>query len=473
MSETLTPGICVIGGGTGGIAAARASAALGVATVLVERHMVGAHSGGVRSKALAAAGRRAALVREAADFGVKAPAVEVDFARVRQHLREAAAATAPNDAPERLAALGIRVIQGAAKFKDRRTVTVGDEIEIRARRFVIATGSLPAVPPIPGLDSGPYLTAEMVLDLNELPRHIVVIGGEPIGLELAQALRRLGSNVTVLTPKAPLADDDPEAAAIVLAQLEREGVAIRSGVTVTGVGHVGERVSVGIDSDGKAESVDGSHLLVAAGRRPHIDGLDLEAAHIRHDVTGILVNRELRTSNRRVFAIGDVAAGHPNSAQAAAYHASLVIQRTLLGHRVSANDTLAPRVTYTEPELAQVGLTEAQARAAGLTIRLVRWPYHDNDRAQAERAGRGHIKIVTDRKGVVLGATIVGSHAGELIGAWSPAVAHGLNLGVFADLVLPYPTLSEMGKNAAMDFAAPRLTRSWVRRIISFIRNLG
>ena len=470
MPETLTPDICVIGGGTGGVTAAKAAAGLGATVVLVERHLVGAHAGGVRSKALVAAGRRAALVREAADFGVTTAGIEVEFARVRQRLRDAAAAIAPADRPERLAALGIRIVQGAGRFKDRRTVTVGDDVEIRARKFIVATGAAPTMPAIPGLDSGPYLTAEMVLDLNELPPQLIVVGGEPIGLELAQAMRRLGSAVTVLAPEAPLAGEDPEAVAIVLAQLEREGVTVRSGAAVSGIAHTGGSVRVSFAAGGEALTVDGSHLLVSTGRRPRLDGLDLEAAHVKHDATGIVVNRELRTSNRRIFAIGDVAAGHGNSAQAAAYHASVGTGNALAGRKMPANDAHVPRVIYTEPELAQVGLTEEQARAAKLAIRLVRWPYYDNDRAQAELAVQGHIKIVTNSKGIVLGVTIVGSHAGELIGAWSPAVAHGLNLSVFADLVLPYPTLSEISKNAAMAGAAPRLTRSWVRRIMAFLK---
>ncbi len=477
MAEILKPDICVIGAGSGGLSVAAAAAAFGVPTVLIERHKMGGdclNTGCVPSKALLAAAKRAGHMRDSGVFGLSASQVTVDFGRVHDHVHGVIAAIAPTDSAERFTGLGVRVIKGAAKFVDRRTVAVGDEFRIQARRFVVATGSAPAVPPIPGLDSGSYLTNESIFTLTERPKHLIIIGGGPIGLEMAQAFRRLGSAVTVLEAARPLAKDDPEAAAIVVDQLTREGVAIRDGVKVMRIAHSGGNVLATIEASGNEETIEGTHLLVATGRKPTVDGLDLEAAGVRYDRAGIVVNRRLKTRNRRIYAIGDVAAGQPQFTHAANYHASLVIRNALFRLPVRVNVSRIPWVTYTDPELAQTGLTEAQARASGhKALRILRWPYHDNDRAQAERTTHGHIKVVATPKGKVLGATIVGAQAGELITPWSLTIAQGLNIRAMTGIVLPYPTLSEIGKRAAIDFFTPSLTRPLLRRIIAWLRVFG
>jgi pyruvate/2-oxoglutarate dehydrogenase complex dihydrolipoamide dehydrogenase (E3) component len=476
MAETLKPDICVIGGGSGGLSVAAAAAVFGVPVVLIERHKMGGdclNTGCVPSKALLAAGKRAEAMRAAAPFGVTAQAVDVDFAKVLDHVERVIGAIAPTDSTERFAGLGVRVIKGHATFKDRRTVVVGDDYEIRARRFVIASGSTPALPPIPGLDEGPYLTNETVFSLTERPDSIIIIGAGPIGLEMAQAFRRLGSVVTVLEAATPLAKDDPECAAIVLDQLDREGVVIHSGANVTRIKHASGSVTVTFEGGDGEETVEGRYLLVATGRKPTTDGLELEAAGIKYDRAGIRVNRKLKTSNRRVYAIGDVAAGQLQFTHAANYHAGLVIRNVLFRLPVKVNNDVVPWVTFTEPELAQTGLTEAQARMRKLKFRIMRWPYHDNDRAQAERETHGHIKVITTRKGNILGATIVGAQAGELIAMWTLAIAQGLNIRALTGIVLPYPTLSEIGKRAAIDYFTPSLTSPWVRRIIAWLRIFG
>jgi pyruvate/2-oxoglutarate dehydrogenase complex dihydrolipoamide dehydrogenase (E3) component len=472
MAETLTPDICVIGAGSAGLSVAAAAAAFGVPTVLIEKHKMGGdclNTGCVPSKALLAAAKRAASMRSSGAFGITAQLVSVDFAKVHEHVHRVIAAIAPNDSAERFTGLGVRVIKGHATFKDRRTVAVGD-IEIRARRFVIATGSAPAVPPMPGLDQGPYFTNETIFSLTELPKHLIVIGAGPIGLELTQAFRRFGSDVTVLESAQPLAKDDPECAAIVVTALEREGVIIRSGVKVAEVACAVGNVKVTLDG---GETIEGTHLLVATGRQPVTAGLGLEAAGIRHDRTGIAVNRKLKTRNRRVYAIGDAAAGQLQFTHAANYHAGLVIRNALFRLPVRANNDVVPWVTYTEPELAQIGLSEAEARKRGLKIRILRWPYHDNDRALTERETHGHIKVITTPKGKILGATIVGAQAGELITMWTLAIAQDLNIRALTGIVVPYPTLSELGKRAAIDYFTPSLTSPWVRRIIVWLRLFG
>jgi pyruvate/2-oxoglutarate dehydrogenase complex dihydrolipoamide dehydrogenase (E3) component len=475
MPETLTPDICVIGGGSAGLSVAAAAAAFGVPTVLIEAHKMGGdclNTGCVPSKALLAAAKRAALMKNSGAFGVTAQGVAVDFAKVREHVRRVIAAIAPADSAERFAGLGVRVIKGHAQFKDRRTVAVGDT-EIRARRFVIATGSTPALPPIPGLDRGPCFTNETIFDLAALPKHLIVIGAGPIGIELAQAFRRFGSDVTVCEAAHPLAKDDPECAAIVVDQLEREDVVIRSGVKVARVDHSVGAVKVTLETSAGEEFVEGTHLLVATGRQPTTAGLGLEAAGVNYDRSGIAVNKKLKTSNKRIYAIGDVAAGQLQFTHAGNYHAGLVIRNALFRLPVGVNNDVVPWVTYTEPELAQTGLSEAQARQRGIKIRILRWPYHDNDRAQTERETHGHIKVITKTNGKIIGATIVGAQAGELITAWTLAIAQGLNIRALTSIVVPYPTLSEIGKRAAIDYFTPSLTSPGLRRIIAWLRIFG
>ena len=476
MVEILKPDICVIGGGSGGLSVAAAAAAFGVPVVLVENHKMGGdclNTGCVPSKALLAAAKRVHTMKSSAPFGVSAASVAVDFAKVRAHVQSVIAAIAPIDSAERFTGLGVRVIKGHAAFKDKRTVAVADKFEISARRFVIAAGSTPAVPPIPGLDQGPYLTNDSIFDLDALPAHLIVIGGGPIGVELAQAFRRLGSAVTVCEAARPLAKDDPECATIVLDQLERDGVVLRSPVNVMSVAHGAGKVTLTLDGANGEEKIDGTHLLVAAGRKPTVDGLGLEAAGIRYEKFGIIVDKKLKTSNRRVYAIGDCAAGQLQFTHAANYHAGLVIRNALFRLPVKVNNDVIPWVTYTEPELAQTGLSEAEARKRGTKIRVLRWPYHDNDRAQAERTTHGHIKVVTTAKGAILGVTIVGAQAGDLIATWTLAIAQKLNIRAMTSIVLPYPTLSEIGKRAAIDYFTPSLAKPIVRRIIAWLRRFG
>jgi pyruvate/2-oxoglutarate dehydrogenase complex dihydrolipoamide dehydrogenase (E3) component len=480
MPEVLKPDICVIGAGSGGLSVAAAAAAFGVSVVLVEKGRMGGdclNTGCVPSKSLIAAAKHARAISEAEAFGLPTRMPEVDFGKVHAHVHGVIAAIAPNDSKERFNGLGVRVIEGAARFKNRRTVAVGEATEIRARRFVIATGSTPSLPPIAGLDTVPYLTNETVFDLTERPAHLIVLGAGPIGLELAQAFRRLGSAVTVLETAQPLAREDPECADVVLDQLVREGVDLRTGITVARVEAQPTEgrdttIKVVLREEAGEQAIAGSHLLVATGRRVDTDGLGLEQAGIKHDGGGILVDARLRTANKRVYAIGD-AAGGPQFTHVANYHAGLVIRNALFRLRAEVDPDTIPRVTFTDPELAHVGLTEAQARERGLRLRVLRWPYHENDRAQAERATEGHIKVVTDRKGGILGCTIVGAGAGELITAWTLAISQNLNIRAFVGIIVPYPTLGEIGKRAATTYFTPGLTNSWVRRIIAWLRRFG
>jgi pyruvate/2-oxoglutarate dehydrogenase complex dihydrolipoamide dehydrogenase (E3) component len=474
VAETLTPDICVIGAGSGGLSVAAAAAAFGVPVVLIEKGKMGGdclNYGCVPSKSLLAAAKHAAAAKRSTPFGLTLQRPEIDFAKVHAHVHSVIAAIAPNDSKERFTGLGVHVIAGEARFRDAATVVVGDT-EIKARRFVVATGSSAAVPPIPGLAETPYLTNETIFERKTCPQHLIIIGAGPIGLELAQAHHRLGAKVTVLEAATPLAKDDPGCAAIVLAQLAREGIVIRSGVKVARVSREGEKILAVIEGPQGEETVEGSDLLVATGRQANIEGLDLKAGGIAYGPRGIVVDKGLKTSNKKVYAIGDVAGGLQFT-HAANYHAGIVIRNALFRLPAKANDEAVPWVTFTDPELAHVGLNEVQARERHKVIRVLRWPYHENDRAQAERETHGHIKIVTAKNGRILGATIMGAHAGELITTWTLALSQGLNIRAMTGIVVPYPTLSEIGKRAAITYFSPSLNSPRVRRLIGFLRRFG
>jgi pyruvate/2-oxoglutarate dehydrogenase complex dihydrolipoamide dehydrogenase (E3) component len=475
MVKILDPDICVIGGGSGGLSVAAAAAAFGVRVVLVEKGKLGGdclNYGCVPSKALIAAAKQAHVMREGAAFGVAAVEPQVDFQAVHRHIHEVIASIAPNDSAERFTALGVRVIKAEARFKDRRTLIAGDA-EIRARRFVIATGSSPLIPPILGLDTVAYLTNETIFDLRRLPGHLIIIGGGAIGMELAQAYRRLGARVSVIEAQSALGKEDPELAAVVLAQMQKEGVGICEHARVAEVeprGKTGVRVHV--ETEAGTQTIDGTHLLVAAGRTANVAGLDLDKAGIAYDRSGLKLGKALRTTNRRVYAIGD-AAGSLQFTHVANYHAGLVVRAMLFRLPARENKQIIPRVTFTDPELAQVGFSEDEARKLRLPIRVLRWPYAENDRAQAERRTQGHIKMITSARGRILGVSIVGANAGEMINIWALALSKGLKTSDIARSVAPYPTMGEIGKRAAITYFTPFTRGKAVRRLIRFLRLFG
>jgi pyruvate/2-oxoglutarate dehydrogenase complex dihydrolipoamide dehydrogenase (E3) component len=473
LRQEIRPDICVIGAGAGGLAAAAAAAAFGVNVVLIEKGAMGGESlgGALPSNALIAAAERADAFRKGARFGVKTARHGVDFAAVRAHVHDVVAAVAPRETRERFNGMGVRVIEGVGRFRDAATVAVNG-FDIKARRFVIATGSSPALPQIPGLADVPHLTTETVFALADCPRHLIVIGAGSVGLELAQAFRRLGADVTVLDAAAPLANEDPECAGVVLDALAREGIALRTGVEVVRVRRALARVQVDVIGDAGEATIEGTHILVAAGRRPNLADLDLDVAGIAYEPNGITVDRRLRTTNKHVYAIGDVT-GAPPFTHLANHHAGLVIRNALFRTPVNADRQAVPAVTHTDPELAQVGLSEDEARAHAGIIRVLRASYRENDRARATGATHGHIKIITDRRGDILGATIVGAAAAENIAAWALAINQKLNIDAFAGVIVPYPTYAEVGKRAAMTYFTRGLTSPLVRRIIGWLRRFG
>ncbi|MGI9405794.1 MAG: dihydrolipoyl dehydrogenase family protein, partial [Hyphomicrobiaceae bacterium] len=331
MSETLTPDICVIGAGSGGLSVAAAAAQLGVSVVLLEKHKMGGdclNYGCVPSKALIAASKRAHAMRSGNPFGIAPVSPQVDRSGVRDHIRNVIAAIEPNDSVERFTGLGVNVITSAGRFVGKDTLVAG-ETTIKARRFVVATGSSPLVFPIEGLNEVPFFTNETIFDNVERPHHLIVIGGGPIGLELAQAHLRLGSQVTVLEGLTALGKDDPELTEIALRRLRAEGLVIREGAMVQKIERdIEGTIHATIAVDGAEDVVKGTHLLVATGRAPNVADLGLEEAGIKFDKSGIAVNKGLRTSNRRVYAIGDVTGGYQFT-HIAGYHAGLVVRSAL------------------------------------------------------------------------------------------------------------------------------------------------
>jgi pyruvate/2-oxoglutarate dehydrogenase complex dihydrolipoamide dehydrogenase (E3) component len=442
--------------------------------VLIEKHKMGGdclNYGCVPSKALIAAARRAHAMRTAGAFGIAPVEPRVDMRAVHHHIREVIAAIAPNDSVERFTGLGVRVVLAAARFVDRRTVVAGEH-RIRARRFVIATGSSPVVPPIPGLAEMPCFTNETIFDNAEPIGHLIVVGGGPIGLEIAQAYRRLGAGVTVIEALKALGKDDPELAQHVLRHLRAEGIDIREGTKVERVEGGPGKIRAHVSGDGRSEVVEGTHVLVATGRKPNISDLGLDAARIAYDKGGITVGPGLVTSNRKVFAIGDVTGGLQFT-HVANDHAGIVIRRALFHLPAETDTRLVPWVTFTDPELAHVGLSEADARGRNIKVKVLRWPYHENDRAHAERAVEGHVKVVTDAKGRILGASIVGEQAGELIPMWALAIAQKLRIKAMTSWISPYPTLAEINKRVAYRYYATAPTNPVVRKVIGLLAKLG
>ncbi|MFO1033570.1 MAG: FAD-dependent oxidoreductase [Hyphomicrobiales bacterium] len=464
--------LAVIGAGSAGLTLAAAAAQFGQKVVLFEKAEMGGeclNTGCVPSKALLAAAKAAEAHRNSDRFGIAGHEPGVDFAGVMDHVKAAIAAIAPHDSQERFEKLGVTVVRAAARFIRPQTVEAGGNA-YEARRFVIATGSRPAVPAIPGLEAVPYYTNETIFANRVLPQHLVIIGGGPIGLEMAQAHRRLGAQVTVLEAQEFLAKDDPELAAIVLDSLRAGGVQLRNKVKIEQIERAAGGVRIMLAG---GERIAGSHLLVAAGRKPNLDGLNLEAAGIAHTPKGITVDHLLRTSNAHVYAAGDVAGG-AQFTHVAAYQAGNILRHLLFRLRPRLRTDHIPWVTYTDPELAQVGLTEAAARAShGRSLRVLRADFAANDRAQAEGHSKGLVKIITARNGRILGASIVGPAAGEQIAMWSLAVSRRLKASDIAGTVLPYPTLSEAGKRAAVSHYAGLASSAVARGLISALKALG
>jgi len=476
MNKTLKADLCIIGAGSGGLSVAAGAVQMGASVILIEKHRMGGdclNTGCVPSKALLAAAHSAENIRRSKRFGITAGTPKINDEKVYGHVRSVINTIAPNDSVERFEKLGVTVIQAAAQFLDRKTVEA-DGKRIQARRFVIATGSSPVLPPVPGLDKVGALSNETLFDQSVLPEHLIILGGGPIGVEMAQAHRQLGCKVSVLEMFSLLPRDDQELSAVVRNALVQDGVDIFEGITITRA----EKTPKGVDVFYKTSDDDteirlcGSHILVAAGRRANTAGLGLEQAGVDVKGPGIHVDKRLRTSNKNIFAIGDVAGGMQFT-HVAGHQAGIVIRNALFRLPAKYDDRAVPRVTYSDPELATVGLGEAEARQKFSGVRVLTRPFADNDRAATEQDTAGLIKVICKKNGLILGCGIVGTGAGELIAPWVVAIHKKMKISAMAGAVFPYPTRSEISKHVAGSFYTPTLFSERTQKIVRFLRLFG
>lgn len=467
--ETIKTDILVIGAGSGGLSVAAGAVQMGASVVLLEGHKMGGdclNFGCVPSKALIASGKAAYGQAHAAQYGVSDVVPKIDYAAAKDHVAGVVAQIEPVDSQERFEGLGVNVIREYGRFVSPTEVEAGNT-RIKARRIVIATGSAPFVPPIPGLDTVPYETNETLFELREQPKHLLIIGGGPIGMEMAQAHLRLGSKVTVIEGANALGKDDPEMAAIVLERLRAEGLVIEENALAGEIKGKAGAIEVHA-KDGRVFK--GTHLLIAVGRKANIDKLNLEAAGIETHRAGIVVNDSLKTSNKRVYAIGDVAGGLQFT-HVAGYQAGVIIRSALFGLPAKQSAAHIPWATYTDPELAQVGLSEKEAQEKyGAKLEVVRFEISHNDRLIAERKAYGLIKVMVV-KGRPIGVSIAGPQAGELIGMWSLAIANKLKMSQISAMVAPYPSVFEVNKRAAGAYFTPRLFENeTVKKVVRLVQ---
>ena len=470
--------LVVLGGGTAGLVSAMGAAGLGARVALVERNLLGGdclNTGCVPSKALIRSARAVGEIRKAAPLGLVTSEVRVDFAQVMNRLRARRASIAEHDSAARLQAAGVDVFLGAGTFVDPSTVMV-DNARLRFGRAVIATGGRPAAPPIAGLDSVPFLTNETIFDLTELPRRLLVIGGGPIGCELAQAFARFGSSVTIVE-QAPhvLPREDPGAAGVVQRALARDGVGLELGVRIDAAERSGEHLHLRITREPNARAdrltLAGDAILVAAGRAPNVEDLGLHVCGVEADRNGIVVNDRLQTSNRRVYASGDVCSAYKFT-HAADAMSRIVIQNALFFGRRKASSLVIPWVTYTDPEVAHVGVTHADAAAAPGRLETITVDLSDIDRAIVDDETAGFVRVHHER-GRLRGCTIVASHAGEIVAEAAYALTHGGSLGQLSNTIHPYPTQAEALRKAGDVYRRQALTegvRRWLTRYFRWTR---
>lgn len=472
MSAAGQPDLCVVGGNAGGLSLAFQAAARGLSVVLVESGAIGGDrlTEVVPSNALLAACRVAASVQGAGRFGIETQAPHVNFAKVREHIAAVHAAVAPNYTQARLEAMNVRVIRAPGRFTRPDTFEVGGET-IKARHFVVATGTFAKSFPIRGLDVVRPLTLRSLCMLDKVPQRLIIVGEDQDGLALGQGMRRLGCEVVVLAANKILAAEDEEFAAPVRDSFARDGVVVHEGVRISRVEPHGNGVRIFAVAAGHEKPIVGSHILTAFARAPLVEGFGLAEAQVRYDENGIQTGANLRTSNRRIYAIGDVRQGTASTG-GYEYCANLILRSILglPGGEIRRHATA--RVTLTAPPIAVAGLSEAQARAIYRHIRVLRWPFAETDRARIEHEHAGHVKLVTDVRGTLLGAGIVGTGAEELINLCTLAISKGMTVRDIAASMVVYPALTDALRNASMTFEAGGFDRpqSFLLRLLRWFQ---
>jgi pyruvate/2-oxoglutarate dehydrogenase complex dihydrolipoamide dehydrogenase (E3) component len=463
--------LVVIGGGTAGLVAAAGAAALGAKVALVERHLLGGdclNYGCVPSKAIMRSSRIAADLKDAARFGVQVPpGTAVDFPAVMERMRRLRAALSRHDAARRFRDLGVDVFLGEARFSGPRTVTVGGQT-LNFSKAVIATGARAVDLPIPGMAAVGYLTNETVFSLTQRPRRLLVMGGGPLGCEFAQAIQRLGCQVTLLHKHARIMNrEDADVAALVQKVLVKEGVTLILNARPTEVRMAAGGKLVQYQSEGQSGEIEVDEILAGAGRAPNVENLGLEAAGVRYDPRGgVAVNDRLQTSNRHIYAAGDVCLPYKFTHMADAT-ARLVIQNALFLGRKKLSALTIPWCTYTDPEVAHVGLSQAEAEKQGIAIQTLMKPLSEVDRAVVDGEDEGLVKIHLKRgTDTILGATIVARHAGEMISEVTLAMVGKIGLGTLAAVIHPYPTQAEAIRQTGDLYNRTRLT-PFVKQLIT------
>jgi pyruvate/2-oxoglutarate dehydrogenase complex dihydrolipoamide dehydrogenase (E3) component len=473
-NNLLKPDFCVIGAGSGGLSFAAGVVQMGASVVLIERDKMGGdclNYGCVPSKALIAAAKSYHEIQRSALFGWSGTDYKVDFKKIHKHIRRTIERIAPNDSASRFEKLGVKVIKAEASFLDADTVQAGEYI-VQAKRFIISTGSSPFIPDIKGIKNIEYLTNETIFDLTTLPKKLVIIGGGPIGIELAQSFLRFGSKVTVLEAFSALPKDDTEVVAMLKASIIAEGLELREGVKINEIKKAANGYSVHFKHENKEHIIKASQILVAAGRRPNLAKLNLELANIEYTPRGIIADRFLKSSNKRVFAIGDCIGGYQFT-HVAGYHAGIVIRNSIFRLRSTIKTIQIPWVTYTDPEISHVGFTEQELKAQNIDYKSLSMNFSENDRAQVEHKMDGMIKILVSPRGKILGATIIASGAGELILPWVLAIQNDLKIGSMANLIAPYPTMSEISKRVAGLYFKDKIFGPWMQKIVKFLMRIA
>ena len=468
MQKIFSSDICVIGAGSGGLIVASGAAALGAEVILVEENLMGGdclNYGCVPSKSLIAAARMASYKSSASQFGVDLNLNGINYNKLYDHIDNVIKSIAPNDSESRFKSMGIRIIKGKGKFIDEKTLMVENN-KILAKKFVIATGSSPKIPEIKGLHEIPYITNETLFEKRIKPSHLLIIGGGPIGLEIGQAFNHLGAKVTIVDEAKNILAEDPEISKLLTGILLSEGIELILGAEIIELLSNDDSIILTLAADHVSKKIEGSHLLIAAGRIPNKD-IGIELAGIKSSKTGIEVNDKYRTSNKKVYAIGDVL-GKQMYTHAASYQARMVLQNIFFKFSFFSKSAI-PEVIYTFPEYASVGLYENDARLTYDGIKVLRWPVFDNDRAHTERIKDGLIKVVVGQKGTILGVQILAPNAGDLITMWVLAIDKGIKLSKISSLVLPYPTISEISKQAAASFFYSTLSNKWIKKIAKFL----
>lgn len=470
MSESRD--LVVLGGGVGGLVVTSVAAQLGLKVTLIERSQrLGGdclHAGCVPSKALLRTAKVADLMRRGIEYGLPSFAPDVDLARINAHVQRVIDSIQAHDDPERFRGYGAEVLFGQARFLDAHTLSFGER-RIGARRFVVATGSRPHIPPIDGIEAIPYLTNESVFKLEQLPQRLAVLGAGAIGVELGQAFSRLGSRVTLVEAQSRiLPGEEAEMGELLTQLLQQQGITLRAGVRVERVAQEGEDTLLSF-SNGQTLACD--RLLVAVGRRPNIEDLGLDAAGVRFEPMGIVVDDRMRTSRRHIYACGDVC-GRGQLTHLAEYQAGIVIANAIFRFPRRMDQDAVPRVIYSDPEFAQAGMSEDLARERHGKVEVQRLDFSTVDRAITDVQTHGRIKLVI-RRGRLIGASIVGPQAGELIHELALAIRARIKLSRIADTVHAYPTLAMAIRRAANAYLAPRLFNDRTRRLVAWLNRLA